>query len=201
MASQDLATLEEVRRHRQLTDTTNTTQDDLINELITVASDMIMRYTQREFAPTTASEARTYRYDGRGVVNLAPDDLRSVTQIRIDTDTDSPTTLTSTQYKLHPTRAKDGVYSMVHLINIQNARVTTEVHPVYREVEITGAWGWSSIPAPVKRACIMLVVELLSRTSDWKNNDMDTFQGTGGVAMPLHVRTMLTPYRRFTVGA
>lgn len=202
MASQDLTTLEAVRAHQQRTDTTNTTQDDLISDMITVASDLIMGYTQREFAPTTTAAARKYRYDGRGVINLAPDDLRTVTTIQIDTDTTSPTTLDSTQYKLWPTRTKHGVYSHVYLIGINNPTQTTQTWPMYRQVTITGNWGWSSIPTPVERACILLVMDLLSRTSDWKNTDFEGLSAAGSfVAMPLHVRTMLAQYKRHSAGA
>jgi hypothetical protein len=202
MASQDLTTLAQVREHQQRTDSTNTTQDALIGDLITVASDLIMEYTQREFAPTSTSTARTYRYDGRGVLNLAPDDARSVTLVRIDTDTTSPTTLEAdTQYKLWPTRSKHAVYSHLHLIGIDVPNVTTRSGPSYREVEVTGTWGWSAIPTPVERACIMLVMELLSRTSNWKNADMDALMpGGSGPVIPLHVRTMLAPYKRHSVG-
>jgi hypothetical protein len=52
MASQDLTTLAQVREHQQQTDASNTSQDGVITDLITVASDMIMRYCQREFATT-----------------------------------------------------------------------------------------------------------------------------------------------------
>jgi hypothetical protein len=202
MAAQDLTTLAEVREHQQRTDSSNTTQDSLIGDLITVASDMIMEYTQREFAPQSNSTARTYRYDGRGVLNLAPDDARTVTQVRIDTDGDSPATLDSTQYKLWPTRSKHAVYSHLHLIGVPGRAVTTEAHPVYREVEVTGTWGWGSVPEPVERACILLVMDLLSRTSNWKNSDVDSLAPSGtGVAIPLHVRTILSPYKRPSVGA
>lgn len=204
MASQDLTTLAQVREHQQRTDASNTTQDALIGDLITVASDMVMSYTQREFAPTSGSGstpvARTYRYDGRGMVNLAPDDARTVTQVRIDTDGSDPTTLTSDQFKLWPTRAKDGVYTHLHLIGVSGGSTLTD-YPTYREVEVTGTWGWATVPTPVERACILLVMDLLSRTSNWKSSDMDSMMPSGSsVAIPLHVRTMLSPYKRHSAG-
>ena len=202
MATQDLTTLAQVREHQQRTDASNTTQDNLIADLITVASDMIMAYTQREFAPTATSTAREYRYDGRGVVNLAPDDARAVTQVRIDTDTDDPTTLEDDQWRLWPIRSKYGVYSHLHLIGVPGPLVTTQDYPAYRVVEVTATWGWASIPTPVERACILLVMDLLSRTSNWKNADMDALMPSGSsVAIPLHVRTILSPYKRPSAGA
>lgn len=204
MADQDLTTLAAVQRHRQMLDDTNTTQDDLIEDLITVASDMILDYTQREFAPQSGTGGtpvtRTYRYEGRGVLPLAGDDARTVTEVQIDTDSDTPTVLESTQYKLWPTRAKDGVYTALHLIDLPVAR-TTEGHPVYREVEVTGTWGWPEVPSKVERACILLVMDLLSRTSSFRNSSMDDMlPAPGGAAMPLHVRTMLSSYRRRSLG-
>lgn len=207
MASQDLTTLAQVREHQQRTDATNTTQDALVGDLITVASDLIMEHTQREFAPTSGSGstpvARTYRYDGRGMLNLAPDDARTVTQVRIDTDTSTPTTLEAgTQYKLWPTRSKHAIYSHLHLVGIGVASNYTDGVPSYREVEVTGTWGWATVPTPVERACILLVMELLSRTSNWKNMDVDSLMPSGaGPVIPLHVRTMLAPYKRHTAGA
>ena len=204
MATQDLTTLAQVREHQQQTDATNTSQDGVISDLITVASDLIIRYCQREFAPNGGStpSARFYRYDGNGVLTLAPDDARSVTQVRIDTDTTSPTTLTAdTDYKLWPTRARDGVYTHLHLYGFTTAPAVTSAAPSYREVEVTGTWGWASVPVAVERACIILTLELLSRTSSFRAGDFDDLGSPmGGAAIPLHVRTMLSSYRRRSVG-
>jgi len=205
MAATDLTTLAAVQEHRQVFDTANTTQNALIESLITVASDMIIDYTQREFLPQSGTGgtpiARLYRYEGRGVLPLGQDDARTVTQVRIDTDTDSPTTLASTQYKTWPTRQRDGVITALHLINIPGDAKTAQAWPVYREVEVTGTWGWPSVPEKVERACILLVMDLLSRTSSWRNSDMDDLMPSpGGSAMPLHVRTMLSSYRRRSLG-
>jgi uncharacterized phiE125 gp8 family phage protein len=204
MATGDLTTLAAVQEHRQKLDTTNTTQDAIIASLITTASSMITNYTQREFigygGATSTPSARTYRYEGRGVLPLGQDDAQTVTQVRIDTDTDDPTTLEDTQYKLSPTRRRDGVITALHLINLPVAQRTVQGWPIYREVEVTGTWGWPEVPDQVERACILLVMDLLSRTSSWRGGDEDLMPSPGGVAMPLHVRTMLAPYRRRALG-
>lgn len=200
--TRDLTTLAKVRAHQQKMDASNTANDDLTGDCITVASDLIMRYCQREFAPNGGGtpSARIYRYEGRGILNLSPDDARTVTQVRIDTDTSTPTTLDSTQYKLWPTRARDGVITHLHLIGIGvNARYSPG--PNYREVEVTGTWGWDSVPVVVERAAILLTMEVLRRTSDFRAGEFDMQGSFGGAMIPLHIKTMLSSYRRYTAGS
>lgn len=191
-----LTTLEKVRAHQQKMDPTNTAQDSLIEDMIPVASDLIERYCQREFTNAgTVAAARVYRYEGRGVLNLAPDDLRSLTQIRIDTDTDDPTTLTSSQYRLWPTRAKDGVYTHVHLV-----LGGSSAWPGYRDVEVTGLWGWTAVPDVVARAAVMMTMELVNRTSSFRaGQEFDLGQPVGPM-IPLHIRSMLSSYKRYSAG-
>src|SRR5690606_12280198 len=116
------------------------------------------------------------------------------------TDTDNPVTLEEgTHYKLSPTRRRDGVITGIHFLVVTVPQRTTQDYPVYREVDVTGTWGWPSVPEKVERACILLVMDLLSRTSSWRGED-DLLPAPGGTAMPLHVRTMLASYRRRSLG-
>lgn len=195
----DLTTLARVREHQQRTDTTNTTQDDILESLITTASRMIENYTQREFITAGSTPStRSFRYDGRGILNLAPYDARTVTSVTIDTDiTDGETDLTSDEWRLWPIPAKDGVYSHLHIIGY-GARGKAD-YPTWRKVDVTGTWGWASVPDVVERAAIMLTLELLSRTSSWHNDDGFSAP-QGATAMPLHIRMMLAPYKRYSVG-
>lgn len=199
----DLTTLADVRLHQQRTDTGNTTQDAIISALISTASYMVQDFLQRRFdvAGTAGTPvSRLFRYDGRGVLNLAPFDLQSVSSVVVDSDTDSPTTLTSDEYRLWPIPSEWGVYSHLHLVGISNERGVAD-YPMYREVEVSGVWGWSAVPDVVERATIMLTLELLSRTSSWKNDAFDALSTSGGgVSIPLHLRMMLAPYRRHSSG-
>ena len=63
-----------------------------------------------------------------------------------------------------------------------------------------GYVGWASVPDVVERAAIMLTLELLSRTSSWHNDDGFSAP-QGATAMPLHIRMMLAPYKRYSVGS
>lgn len=199
----DLTTLEDVRLHQQRTDSGNTTQDAILSALIVTASAMVEDWTQRRFTEggsVATPVARLFRYDGQGVLNLAPFDLQSLSGVTIDSDTDTPTDLTDDQYKLWPIPAEHGVYSHLHLRGLPVARGFSG-SPEYREVEVSGVWGWDAVPDPVERATIMLVLELLSRTSSWKNDAFDALSSAGGgVSIPLHIRMMLAPYKRHTSG-
>jgi hypothetical protein len=97
---------------------------------------------------------------GGGWLNFAPLDARSVTGIRLDTDETSPTTLTSTDYRLYPMNQPLGVYTGVRLAPYL---VTSRARWQYRLVEVTGDWGWTSVPVDVEQACILTVRTWLRR--------------------------------------
>lgn len=195
MAVQDLASLAAVREHLQISDAGDTDSDALIGSLISVASDAITNYTQRRFQPAETAAAKSFAYDGRGVVHVAPFVLRSVSQVRIDTDEDSPTTLDSDEYALRPLGTIDGVFTRVHLFGFTVVRSDAHAYPQERVVEITGDWGYSSVPEPVERACILTVSAMLARTSA-RGQFMDSEVSPGsGPSLPGMAKSLLEPYR------
>lgn len=197
MAAQDLTSLSDVRLFLQKPDA-DTGQDTIISALITRASDAIMRYTQREFAPAASSTARTFLSDNRGYVSLAPYDVRAVSQIRLDTDTSNPVTLTTDEYRLRPLPAVHGVYTFL-LLNPLSGRPNTRF--AERTVEITATWGFATVPEDVEHACILTVVE-------WLRDDVSAFttayEGEDNPpnspvsSIPQDARAVLTPYMRAT---
>src|SRR6266480_3540477 len=111
----DLTTLDAVRSFLQKP-TPDTNQDEIISSLITRASEAIMHYCEREFAPTTPSEARTFEYDGRCLfLDLAPFDLRAVASVKDVTDPNNTVTLETSKYRLWPHPARDGAYQALRL--------------------------------------------------------------------------------------
>lgn len=197
-----LTTLASFRQHAQISDPTDTEQDALIETLISSVSHAIIVYTNREFVSAGSSEiARSFRYDGRGVLDLAPYDARSVSQVCIDTDTDTPTTLTASQYRLAPLPNVDGVYTHLHLRGVRVPISTTENYPVYRVVEVTGLWGFATIPPNVKLAANISIQYLLRTTSQFMSDEFDGTAGLAGARMvlPGAARDLLSPYRRRAV--
>lgn len=198
MAAQDLTTLSAVRSFLQKP-TADTNQDTIIQSLITRASDAIMRYTQREFAPTASATARNFLSDERGYVSLAPYDLRSVSQVRMDTDTSSPVTLTTDEYRLRPVPAPLSVYTYL-LLNPTSGHPSTRF--AQRTIEITGNWGFSAVPEDVAHAAILTVAA-------WLRDEVSAFtsaypQEEGAVpsspesSIPQGARAVLMPFMRST---
>lgn len=170
MATQDLCTLAEVRLQLEYR-TANTDRDALITELITQASDVIMREYEREFAPAVASATRTIpvypgsrdRY-GNPIVDLAPYDLRTVTTAQMHPESSSPTTLTSgTDYKLLPAVPRDSVYTGVMVASDVSLRSDHLTDFGYAQISIAGAWGFATVPNEVNQACVETVKAWLER--------------------------------------
>jgi hypothetical protein len=212
MAAQDLTSLANVKAFLQRNDTQ---QDPLIASLITRASDTIHRQTGREFAPATTSATRAFAYTGGGILDLYPYDVRSITAMTIDSDGGTPTTLVAnTDYQLRPLPARDGVYQYLRLLTqdtgdpgvltpgwpsdgAPSSRVPSE-----RQISITGAWGFATVPGDIEHACIVTVVT-------WLRADVQAFSTSFSIdegrlqrpeALPSAVQALLAPYRRVSVG-
>jgi len=166
MAAQDLCSLSEVRAYLELP-AADTGRDTLITNSITPVSDAIMRFTQREFAPATASATRTFRLDvGNLKLDLAPYDLRSVTTVTLHPESSAPITMTATsQYQLHPITSTSSVYTSVKLAgNIANLWQSDSGRFFgYAQISIAGAWGFASVPSDVKQAAIIAVASQVRR--------------------------------------
>lgn len=199
----DLTTLAAVRSYLQKP-TADTGQDTIIQSEITRASRMILEYTQREFAPVTASATRRLLVypgrTGRAVhVDLAPYDLRSVTSASLHPETASPTVLTAaTEYLLAPENAPFGVYTAIRLARSLSFSSDTLTDFGHACLDITGAWGFASVPDDVVKACIVTV-------GLWMRREVQAFSTTFNLdegrlerpeALPSAVRASLSRYRR-----
>lgn len=199
MATGDLTSLASVREFLGIP-TAQTDADTLISTLITQASAMIRQYTGREFASSsgTASATRVFQYYGGGLLVLDRSDLQSVSSMQIDTETSDPTTLTADEdYYLLPTGSRDGVFEAIELRGFDTgSRSAGDLVKPWREVTITGVWGFSSVPNDVKLAANMTVAFLYRNHSAIPGRDLagegDRF---GPVALPSGAMFLLAPYR------
>lgn len=193
---QDLCSLQDVKKRAPRIESTKS--DEQIEELITIASEAIIDHTERELAPkTTSPEARKFLYRHGGILTLTQADARTVTQVRVDTDTTSPTILVAgVDYFLRPVRSKWGVYTYLSVPGMYAA-----AHG--REFEVTGQWGFDEVPLIAMQACVVAVRAWLTRegsfglTDDAQGNPPPSPQNT--YSLPAASRRIVEPLRRQVV--
>lgn len=156
-----LVSVEDVRLQLQK-QTGETGSDPVLGRLIEAASEQVLNFTEREFAPVSTSTSRQFYYCGDGILDLAPYDIQAspAPVVKIDTvDGAGGTTLTAgTHYRLYPLPAKDGVKNWLRLA----ASLPASAPSAYfddREVTITGTWGFPSVPDDVKYWTTVTVVD------------------------------------------
>ena len=203
MAAGDLTTSASVREYLRIP-TAQTDMNALLATFITQASTAIKRYTAREFAPATAAGVeRAFKYAGGGIVHLAPYDCVAVTQVEVDTDTDSPTVLDSDSYRLLPVGKPSGAYNAIELRGVTVASRTSDtLTKPWREVSVTGTWGFTAVPDDVALAANMLVAWYYRNHSAPPSVELgdEGDRRFGPVLMPSGVRALLDHWRVVSFG-
>ena len=182
-----LTTRDKVREHLQLP-ASDTSTNDLIDGLVVAVSDHVSRYCDREFTSQGATPlTRTFLHDGAGFLSLSPFDARTVTLVKA-----GDVELAATDWEAWPIPQRDGVVSHLLLPDVGRRE----------KVEVTGTWGWPSVPAEVERATTIGVAYMLRTTSQWMSNEYDMDAGMGGARMvlPGAARALLAPYKRRAIG-
>ena len=201
MASQDLCSLTDVRSEAEIP-ASDTSRDTLIGGLITAASDAIMKEVDREFAPASTGVTRRFRVDNYGL-NLAPYDLRSVTTMTLHPESTSPQTLTAnTDYELTPVNSSSGTFQSVRFSSYRSDLLVSD--HTYRfgfaQVDITGNWGFASVPTVVNRAAVLTVLAWIRRdvAALGLSNDFDVSQPQSPTTfgIPYEARRLLASYYR-----
>lgn len=178
---------------------TDTSEDTIIAALCSAASTSITTHCEHEFEPPGDPEeeiAREFEYVGGGILSLAPYDIRSVSQIRIDVDQGDPTTLEAEEFRLPQPQPLGAAAS----IRLEPYLSHSRTRWAQRMVEVTGKWGLPSIPVDVKQAAIITV-------AIWLRRDVQTFTNVFNLeeahierpeALPRAVVGMLARYVRQT---
>jgi uncharacterized phiE125 gp8 family phage protein len=188
-----------VREFLRLSDSSQTDMDAALSTFITQASKAIHHHTGREFAPlSTASQTRLFEYYGGGTLFFTPYDAQSVTEVLIDTESGVGTELVEdSDYFLKPRNAQQGVYTHMELRGCEpSAKGSSDASKPWREISVTGTWGFASVPADIAAAANMLVAFWYRNHSAVAGRDLqnegDRF---GPVNMPTGVLQLLAPYR------
>lgn len=155
------ATVQELKDYIAL----NKPTDHLTNleEALATASREIDRHCERQFNNTPDASARVFRPKGLKLVTL--DDFYTTDDLIIETDPGDSGTFsniwTPSDYELEPLNGiVNGEFGWPYF---RIRAVGNKVFPANNErasLRVTAKWGWSDVPAPVKRATLVIASEM-----------------------------------------
>jgi hypothetical protein len=192
-----LCTKDEVKRAHKLD---NPKFDDVIDAYILGVSEHIESLTNINFEPADA-DPRRFLYRGGGIVSIKPYVLRSVQEISIDTDGDTPQVIAAGGYSLRPLPPLGGLVYM--WVQLAGERVWQDAYgrPAEREITITGDWGFEedALPEGIKAAAVFGVRDWLESTQ-WVTASTPERDEVPGFDvprdLPLRSRMLVGPWMR-----
>lgn len=199
MATGDYCTVGELKnRIWPAGSTPDTDEDIMLQSVITAISRVIDNYCGRRFYTTSTDETRYFTTSDEEY--LYPHyDIVSVTSIAVDYNGDRTynTSMDTGDYDLLPADAATDSkpYSYIRV-----SPLGTERFPSHQNgVKIVGKFGWSTVPVPVKEACILQAQRL------WKRKDapFGIISNPAGGEMRLidkldpDIELLLYPYRKW----
>jgi hypothetical protein len=179
-----LLTVEEVREYTQ--SEAASLDDGPIQILCNAVTREFAKFTEREFEPSDGEEVRTFLHPGGKWIDLAPFDLRSVSEVLSGIEGEASATVTG--YGLRPLPADDGVF--------QRIKLSTPLAEC--EVMVKGEWGFAEIPDDVKHLALATV-------TIWAKREIEVFERVYNVdssylerprELPAAVEGGLTNYKR-----
>jgi hypothetical protein len=211
--SRDLCTVADCTSLMQKTGANAASQNTLIQSLITRASVKIMRDYGREFVPggpnseTFTGATRTFeyawgdQYPGEAFVDFRPYDLQltPAPAVFVDTDQTSVVTLTTDEWRLWPQPPSQGVFMGIKVLPL-NMSVGV-VGWRKRQIQVTGNWGFTSIPFEVTQACAATVIHWLTNYPAARRVDQvdAAMPGFTPRSYPMSALDDLNAFKRMTV--
>ncbi|GIH27617.1 hypothetical protein Aph01nite_59270 [Acrocarpospora phusangensis] len=153
------ATVDDLKAYLSVTKDQNL---DLFQEALQTASREVERHCDRQFNRVESASARVFWPKGCKVVTI--DDFHSTEDFLIKTDLNASgsfnVTWPSTGYQLEPLNGVvDGEIGWPYF---RIRALGKNAFPVFSDrasLQITAKWGWSTVPAPVKRATLVIASE------------------------------------------
>lgn len=144
-------------------DITNTSSDDIIDEVITEASRMVDSICGRRFDDTGSATARVFRPTNCEIAYV--DDFSTATGLVIKTDTSDDgtydTTWDAADYTLEPLNnvGENGQSGWPYW---RIVAVKSKSFPMWKRpsIQVTAQWGWAAVPADVKGATYLIANRL-----------------------------------------
>lgn len=133
--------------------------DARITSVCAAVSRDVEDWCHRQFNQETAATARKYRPVGYALSMV--DDFYTTSGLIIATDDDDDgvfeTTWTTADYELRPLNGMMNGRTGWPYWQIGAAGFSKRFHSTrHANVQVTAMWGWTSVPTPVKEACLML---------------------------------------------
>ena len=196
MSAIDLTDLAAVRRHLQRLDPSADEQDEVIGDLITAYSRLIIG-NYREFAPAAEAADRTIEIDPLEWLHpLAPYDCRAATAVVLDQGKTTERTLIGEEWTLAKYDPEHGVWKAIELHACIGYAPLRSGHTL----TITGDWGFSEIPEDAELACRLAVVMALRGDVQAFGSALQPNSFGEGLnddqALPPGVRGLLRRFRR-----
>jgi len=169
----DLCTVDDVRAYLQRP-SSDLAQDPVVATLITSTSRIIMGYIQREITPLSVTAIKTFRWNPRvPKLDLSPWVLQSATSVVVDPESTQPNTIVAGYggYSLTPfNQALSAEFPSTPIYDsVWLSPPATQAAPLtlsyfgFREVQITGTWGFPQVPADIRQAAYTAVAMVLRR--------------------------------------
>jgi hypothetical protein len=169
-------------------------QPGRIEALINSASWQIISYAGREFKPLSSSTVRSFPISADGYVYLGGNEALTITQVRANTEGTSPTTLAATDYQ-KIVAANGSTIGIQLLRNYSNA-----FSPLTGYAEITGTWGWTTVPPDISELCAWQVKEWIRRGAQIRSTAGGADSGETAIAsytdLSYSARHLLDRYRQ-----
>lgn len=145
------------------------------------ASQAVLNYTDRDFGTSNVTEDRTFKYDGKGILEI--DDAVSVTGVLGQAASltnwmamrEGPASVTAYSYLLLPRMTVPQHNEMAFTTNQDAAGLLYRARAFpYIDVVVSGTWGWPSVPADVQQATVLIAQEYQRAADTGSSGDVQS---------------------------
>lgn len=200
LAAYALVTLEAAKSRLSVVDDD---RDEALEGLINEVSRAILQATGREYAPPVTATRTVGIKNGSSTIDLYPYEARSVSSVTIAAGTDDEYVVAAGDWQLAPITNPDGIYDRIVLAS--GISVSSQFGAV--PVEVTGAWGWSAVPADVQGWVLEIVEDRWKQdfafyadaNGDFNSNPIEP--ASGPVTIPFRIRDEIEAAKRIRVGS
>lgn len=141
---------------------TPVTHDVLLNDALSAASRGIESVCHRQFNDAGTPTARVYRPVHSTLVEV--DDFHTVTGLVVKTSTGGDgvydATWAATEFEKRPLNGIVGGQPGWPFSTLWSDGTRLFPTSGFASVEVTARWGWATVPAPVKQACLIVATEI-----------------------------------------